>query len=102
MEVMRIAPGLFLIPGENGGRFPFSHSFLVEGTERVLIDAGCGERVLDELLREQPIDYVVCSHCHPDHTALNWKMQGKRLYAPQYGADTFGNFDLLGPRFVGG
>ncbi|MBI4788029.1 MAG: MBL fold metallo-hydrolase [Chloroflexi bacterium] len=101
MDLIEVVPGLSLIPGENNGRFPFSHSFLVEGTTRVLIDAGCGERVVDALQQAYPIDFVISSHCHPDHTALNWKFAGQPLYAPQYGVETFGNFDLLGPRFAG-
>ena len=88
------------MPGENKGRFPFSHSFIVEGSTRVLIDAGCGPRAVDTLLEQHPVDFVISSHSHPDHTALNWKFIGSPIYAPRYAADTFGNFELLGERFV--
>ena len=101
MELIEIIPGLFLVPAENNGRFPFAHSFLVEGTMRALIDTGCGESVIDSLKQARTIDFVLSSHCHPDHTALNWKFDGTPLYAPQYGADTFGNYELLGGRFAG-
>ncbi len=100
MELIEIIPGLSLVPAENGGRFPFAHSFLVEGATSALIDAGCGERVVDELRSEKRIDAVIASHSHPDHTALNWKFEGTPIHAPQYSAETFGRFDVLGERFT--
>jgi len=100
MDYIEIVPGLSLVSGENKGRFPFAHSFLIESDLRVLIDTGCGEKAIAQLQLKKPIDWVICSHGHPDHSALNWKFQGKPIYAPQYGAETFGNFDLLGERFT--
>jgi glyoxylase-like metal-dependent hydrolase (beta-lactamase superfamily II) len=73
---------------------------LVDGSARALIDTGCGMGVVDELQRRQKADFVIASHSHPDHTALNWRFSGTSLYAPQYAADTFGNFDVLGDRFA--
>ncbi len=100
LQITEIIPGLSLVAAENGGRFPFAHSFLVEGDTCALIDTGCGESVIDALQNERAIDLVIASHSHPDHTALNWKFAGKPIYAPQYAADTFGDFDVLGERFT--
>ncbi len=100
MELVEIIPGLWMIPSANGGRFPFPHGLLVEGATRVLIDAGCGLPGIDELRTARPVDYVISSHSHPDHTALNWKFAGRPLFAPQYAADTFGDFEVLGERFL--
>lgn len=100
MPSIEIIPGMSLIPGENNGRFPFSHSYLVDAETRALIDTGCGERVIDAVQHEQRVDMVIGSHSHPDHTALNWKFDGTPIYAPRYGTETFGNFDLLGERFM--
>ena len=73
---VEIIPGLSLVPAENKGRFPFAHSFLVEGATSALIDTGCGMSAIDELKRERKIDCVIASHSHPDHTALNWRFDG--------------------------
>ncbi len=100
MQLQEIIPGLYLVPASNNGRFPFAHSFLVDASVRVLIDAGCGGETLTELEQSHPIDWVISSHSHPDHTALNWKFAGRPLYAPVYAADTFGDFDKLGDRFT--
>jgi hypothetical protein len=40
METIEIIPVLSLVPGENHGRFPFSHSYRVDGTMHALIDTG--------------------------------------------------------------
>ena len=100
MDLIEIIPGLFLVPGENKARFPYSHSFLVEGDTCALLDTGCGEQTLDALRRERRIDMVISSHSHPDHVALNWKFDGTPVYAPHYAANTFGNVTLLSERFT--
>ena len=99
-QLIEIIPGLSLVPAENNGRFPFAHSFLVEGAANALIDTGCGMSAVDELKREGKIDFIIASHSHPDHTALDWKFDGAPIYAPEYAADTFGNFDTLGDRLT--
>ncbi len=99
-SILPIIPGLSLVCAEDNGRFPFAHSFLIEGDARALIDTGCGERAIDTLPNGSALDLIIASHSHPDHTALNWKFVGKPIYAPRYAADTFGNFDVLGDRFT--
>ncbi len=100
MQLQEIIPGLYLVPARNYGRFPFAHSFLVEKSLRALIDTGCGAETLELLDQRHPVDWVISSHSHPDHTALNWKFAGKPLYAPLYAAETFGDFEKLGDRFT--
>jgi glyoxylase-like metal-dependent hydrolase (beta-lactamase superfamily II) len=100
MQLQEIIPGLYLVPAPNNGRFPYAHSFLVEKSIRALIDTGCGAETLEQLQQTHPFDWVISSHSHPDHTALNWKFAGKPLYVPLYAADTFGDFDRLGDRLT--
>ncbi len=72
----------------------------MQGSICALVDTGCGTQSLQSLERIYPVDWVISSHSHPDHTALNWKFAGKPLYAPQYAADTFGNLGKLGERLT--
>ena len=61
---------IFLIPGENGSRFPYCTGLYVQGRNlRVLIDAGMG-RTAVEGCRRQGVDLLVLSHCHIDHRLL--------------------------------
>lgn len=63
-----IRPGVWIIYGENRGRFPFAHSLYLEGKRRLLIDTGAGEG-LQQLIGR--VDHVCLSHFHRDHVAGN-------------------------------
>ncbi len=98
--LIEVIPGLYLVPGEGEGRFPFGHSLLVEGEGRALIDAGAGIERLRRLRDHIPLDMVIASHSHPDHTAGDWLFDGLPLYAPAGAADTFGRIAPLSERFT--
>lgn len=100
LQLVEIIPGLSLVSGPGGGRFPLAYSFLVDGDASALIDTGCGIETLQALRRSHRVDRVIASHAHPDHTAGCWLFEGVPLYAPEATADTFGRFDLLGERFT--
>ncbi|MBU7009616.1 MAG: MBL fold metallo-hydrolase [Theionarchaea archaeon] len=98
METQEITENITMIKGENQGRFPFSHSFLIEDDITALIDTGCGIRVLKQL---KNIDIVVNSHSHPDHTAGNWLFSGLPLQVPQEEIDYNSNVKKLSERYAG-
>lgn len=101
LETIPIVPGLSLLPGQNGGRFPFSHSVLAEdGGGPVLVDAGCGLDTLRALRDQSPPALVIASHGHVDHAAGCFVFPGARLAAPLQAADTFGRLGLLAGRFM--
>ncbi|MFX1301491.1 MAG: MBL fold metallo-hydrolase, partial [Promethearchaeota archaeon] len=92
---------IFLLLGENKGRFPRAHSILVQAEENVLIDTGCGIPLLKEIKKEYDISYIINSHTHPDHSAGNWVFKGQRIFVPQEAFNTSGNIIALSHRFVG-
>jgi glyoxylase-like metal-dependent hydrolase (beta-lactamase superfamily II) len=92
---------IFLVQGENEGRFPRSHSILITTEKIVLIDTGCGISRLKKLAREFEIDYIINSHTHIDHSAGNWLFQDRRIFVPQESFSTSGDLMALGKRFVG-
>lgn len=63
-----IRPGVWIIYGENKGRFPFAHSLYLQRERRVLIDTGAGKS-LEKLAGR--VDHVCLSHFHRDHVAGN-------------------------------
>ena len=89
-----------LITGKNRGRFPWSNSFLIQGSETVLIDTGCGIENLQALKQQYSIDYVINSHCHPDHSAGNWVFAGLPLHVPLESADSHGRMESLSHRLT--
>lgn len=64
-EMIELAPHLFLIPGENRGRFPYAHSLYIDGEIQALIDTGAGKGL--KRFSPENIDVVLFSHFHPDH-----------------------------------
>lgn len=98
--LVEIIPGLLLLPGEKEGRFPFAHSFLVEGDARALIDTGAGIERLRRLCNRAHLDMIIASHSHPDHTAGNWLFDDLPIHAPRQAADTFGRLAALSERFT--
>jgi len=99
-SLIEIIPGLYLLPGQDEGRFPYAHSVLVEGDGHALIDTGAGIERLRWLRDQAHLDMIISSHSHPDHTAGNWLFEGLPLYAPEQAADTFGRMKPLSERFV--
>lgn len=99
--MVRLSDHLFVIAGENRGRFPFSNSFLILGNETVLLDAGIGAdriRTVDSLVR---IDTVVISHPHPDHISGLHVLGDRRVLFPAETGDEVFDLELLGARFTG-
>ncbi|MFX1403217.1 MAG: MBL fold metallo-hydrolase [Promethearchaeota archaeon] len=92
---------IFLVRGENAGRFPRAHSLLITADETVLIDTGCGISRLKELIEAFEIDYIINSHTHPDHSAGNWLFQDRRIFVPQEAFSTSGDLMGLSKRFAG-
>lgn len=95
-----IVPGLFLLPSENGGRFPQSHCFVVRTDTEVLIDAGAGINRLQAVAQHWRPDRVIASHSHPDHCGGLWIFAGVRLTSPRQHADIFWQLDKMGDRLV--
>ncbi len=100
VELIPITKTISIVPGKNQGRFPTSFSFVIKGDSTVLVDTGCGIDVLQELKHEFSIDYLINSHCHPDHSAGNWVFKDKPLWVPEQGFDTHGRLHPLSERLT--
>ncbi len=100
MQLIPLTDHLFLLPGDNQGRFPRSHSFYVRDDICALIDTGVGIERLREFSSAHPVDIVINSHGHPDHTAGNWIFPNLPLHAPVQGRETHGCLRLLSERFA--
>ena len=90
---------IYLIKGENISSFPPSYSILIRDEEVVLIDTGCGIENLKKLRKEYGVDYIINSHCHPDHAAGNWVFGDRPIHVPEEGFDISGNIAALSEAF---
>ena len=80
VELLPILPGIFLLPGANGGSFPFSNSVLVDSDTVCLIDAGCGLAQLEAGLEIATPDLILITHAHPDHISGCWMFDDVPLH----------------------
>lgn len=65
MEETHVGP-VWFIPGEQSGKYPFCHSFYVEGPGILIDPASSRERLIQ--LREDPgIEEIWLTHWHEDH-----------------------------------
>jgi len=54
------------------GRFPFGNVVVLQGrAQRVLVDTGAGDGILDAVMAGGPFDVVINSHYHIDHVRGN-------------------------------
>jgi glyoxylase-like metal-dependent hydrolase (beta-lactamase superfamily II) len=95
-----IAPHIFLVPGENQGQFPFSHSILIRDEVTALIDTGCGIDRLKRVKERYAPDMVINSHAHPDHIPGNWVFPELPLIVPRQSFHYTGRIDLVSERFT--
>lgn len=97
-----VAPGLWLVKAKNGGKFPFSFSFLFTGEQNVLLDAGCGADRLERLRSRVPVHRLILSHTHPDHIAAAWRFEGIPIACPAETPAGVSDLHRLATRFTGG
>ncbi len=97
MDTEQVTSNITVIKGKNRGKFPFSHSILIEDDITALIDTGCG---IENLTQLRNIDVVINSHSHPDHTAGNWLFQGIPLKVPEEEVDFNSNVKKLSERYT--
>ena len=69
---------IFFINGQRNGRYPYSHSLLIED---YLIDTGISSGFLRKLKRKFEINNVINSHWHEDHISGNRLLQNAKFIA---------------------
>lgn len=70
MVSIKISKHVFLIRGENEGKYPFCNCIFIDDRVKCLIDSGAGTDQIMKLNMEE-IDYLINSHAHEDHIFLN-------------------------------
>lgn len=99
-EYQKLADNFFFIQGQDNGRFPSCHGFLLTNKETVLIDAGIGEEKLREIDRRQRIDILIISHSHPDHIRYWHLLEDRFILMPRETPDSVTDIQLLAERFT--
>jgi len=95
-----LAGNIYLAVAPNQSRFPYCNSFLIDGSETVLIDAGIGVERLRALDRAKRIDILIISHSHPDHILAWHVLKDRHLFLPRETPDSVADIYQLGLRFT--
>jgi glyoxylase-like metal-dependent hydrolase (beta-lactamase superfamily II) len=96
----KISANIYLIRGENDGRFPHSNSVLITDRVNVLIDVGCGLNKLKALIEEYPIDMVFYSHAHPDHCSGCGYFSSEIIWGPEGDRHRAGDLSLIAEKLL--
>ncbi|MBI9088932.1 MAG: MBL fold metallo-hydrolase [Desulfobacterium sp.] len=99
--IEQLADNFYLVKGPDNARIPFCNSFLLQGRERVLIDAGAGEAIIKAIDRERRIDVLIITHSHPDHILASHVLKDRHLMLPQESPESVHDLFELGKRFTG-
>lgn len=78
-----------------GGRYPHSHTVVIDDERRALIDAASDKEKLLAFDRERPVDLLITSHAHEDHLMFNHLFAHAQFLAHEADAEAFGNSRTL-------
>jgi glyoxylase-like metal-dependent hydrolase (beta-lactamase superfamily II) len=78
-----------IIPGQDGGRFPFCNSLFIDDDVKVVIDPGSGYNSLAAINSRSPVDLVLNTHFHFDHIAYNYVFDRAKIYINDIEAECY-------------
>ncbi|MGC9323447.1 MAG: MBL fold metallo-hydrolase [Desulfomonilia bacterium] len=78
-----------------GGRYPHSHTVVIDDEKRGLIDAASDREKLLAFDREIPVDILITSHAHEDHLMYNHIFAHAQFLAHEADAKAFGDSRTL-------
>lgn len=65
--------------GGDGGKYPYCNTLLITDEQKAIVDPGCSFRNLKKLADKTPVDTVVLTHYHEDHTRCTSVFEGARV-----------------------
>ncbi len=90
-----IAEKIYLIEGENRGRYPYANSLLIDDSVKMLIDTGMGPNRAKQVAQDYSIDMVLISHGHEDHIPGNQYFEDARICTHHLDAAAVRSVDRL-------
>jgi hydroxyacylglutathione hydrolase len=92
-ETVRDFGPIRLLPGRNGGRYPYCHSLVLRGAETWLIDPSSDKDALQGLARSRTVTAVFLSHFHEDHQKYRHFFPEARVFAPAAELQAFASLE---------
>jgi len=95
MAVEKLADRISLVQGENLGKYPYSHSLLLEDELTVLIDPASDFQFLSQLAGENRVDVILLSHYHEDHFWFSYLFPEAEIWMPEIDKPALDSLDNL-------
>jgi hydroxyacylglutathione hydrolase len=92
---IKIADGIQFIPAINNGKYPYSHSLLIEDEVTALIDPAAGLEFFEQLAKIRKVDVIILSHYHEDHFWFSYLFPDAEIWMPELDAPALENLDAL-------
>ncbi|MDP3936803.1 MAG: MBL fold metallo-hydrolase [Deltaproteobacteria bacterium] len=86
---------LSVLHGDNWGKFPLVNSLFLRGPVRVVVDPGSNIEFFEEILREGPVQILLNTHYHGDHTRHNRLFSESALHVSEADAPVYHSLDNL-------
>ena len=100
-NIIALAKDLFWVKAPEKGKYPYCNGFLITGSQNLLIDAGMGKEMIQEVDSFKRIDILLISHSHPDHM-LRWHLlKDRHIMMPAETPESVTDFSKLALRFTG-
>lgn len=100
-HIQALTDHVYFIQAPMKGRFPFCNGFVFKGSQTLLIDAGLGDELIQEIDRYFHIDALVISHSHPDHIKSWHLLKDRKLLLPRETTDAVLDIEKLGVQYTG-
>jgi len=96
-----LTENIYWVKAPGKGRFPYCNGFLLTGEPNILIDAGIGKELINQIEKEIRIDILLISHSHSDHIMFWHELADRIIMMPQETPDDITDLTRLGMRFTG-
>jgi hydroxyacylglutathione hydrolase len=94
-KLVELAKGIQFIPAINNGRYPYSHSLLIEDELTALIDPAAEKDFFDSIAATKKVDVIILSHYHEDHFWFSYLFPEAEIWMPELDAPALENLDAL-------
>jgi len=93
--IIKLAEGISLVQATNNGRYPYSHSLLIEDERTILIDPASNFEFIQQLAQSGKVDAIVLSHYHEDHFWYSYLFPEAEIWMPELDAPSLESLDAL-------
>ena len=82
MALKYLFDNIYIITTGKHGQFPFTYCYYIDNQVKTIIDTPLDARFV-EFFQDRPVDLILNTHFHPDHSGCNYLFPGVKIMAHQ-------------------